>query len=61
MTERLERWTCNSMAPSSSPALPLAGSVLSSPEFKSSTTLVNNQLVCLRLVGILIPIMLDLN
>ena len=61
MAERLERWTCNWEAPSSSPPLPLAGFFHSSPEFKSLTTLVNSQLVCLRLVGILNPIMFDLN
>ena len=45
MADWLERWTCNSEAPSSSPALPVAGFVLGSPEFKSSTTLINSQLV----------------
>ena len=35
------------------PPWPLAGFVHSSPEFKSSTTLVNSQLVCLLPVGIL--------
>ena len=39
MAERLERWTCNSEAPSSSPLRPLAGFVLGSPEFKSSATI----------------------
>ena len=36
--------TCNPAVPGSSPALPLAEFVLSHPEFKSSVTLVNNQL-----------------
>ena len=31
------------------------------PEFKSSTTLVNSQLVCLQPVGILNPAMFDLS
>ena len=45
------------------PPWPLAGSgfVHGSPWFKYSTTLVNSQLVCLRPVGILHPIMFDLN
>ena len=43
------------------PFWPLSGSVLEGPEFNSSTTLVNNQLVCLRPVGILSPVMSDLN
>ena len=39
---------------------PLAGFVLGSPEFKSSTTLVNSELVRLRPVGILNPFMLHM-
>ena len=35
--------------------LPLTGFVHGSPEFKSSATLVNSQLVCLLPVGILNP------
>ena len=35
---------------------PLAGFVLDSPAFKSSSALVNSQLVCLRPVGILNPL-----
>ena len=57
MAERLERWPCNSEAPSSSPAL-TAGLVHGSPEFESLTMLVNSQLVCLRPVGILKPVKL---
>ena len=34
---------------------------LGSPEFKSSTTLANSQLVCLRPVGILDNVMFSLN
>ena len=34
-----------------------ATQAIGSPEFKSSTTFVNNQLVCLRSVGILNPVM----
>ena len=40
---------------------PLAGFVLGCPEFKSSATLVNSQLVCLRPVGILNPVKFNLN
>ena len=55
VAELLEHWTCNLEAQSSSPALPLAGFVHGSPKFKSLTTLVNSQLVCLWPVGILTP------
>ena len=48
----------NPGVPGSSPALDL---FLDSPEFKSSATLVNSQLVCLRSVGILNNIMFNLN
>ena len=49
--------------PSSStvPPCPLASFVHGSPEIKSSTTLENSQLVCLRPVGIPNPCMFDLN
>ena len=51
-----------SEAPSSSPILTaIAGFIHSSPEFKFSTFLVNSQLVCLPLVGILNPVMFHLN
>jgi len=51
-----------SEAPSSSPALiAIAGFIHGSPEFKFSTSLVNSQLVCLPLVGILNPLMFNLN
>ena len=43
------------------PLWPLAGFVHGSPEFKSSTMLVNSQLLCLRPVGIPYPVMFDLN
>ena len=46
---------------SSSPALTVARFVYGSPEFKSLTTLVNSQLICLWLVGVLNPVMFDLN
>ena len=63
MAEPLERWTCNSEAPSSSPALTASWICSShgSPEFKSSTTLVDCKLVCLRPVGILNPVKFNLN
>ena len=54
--DRLERWTCNTEALSSSPALTAsaAGFIHGSLEFKSSTRLiVNSQLVCPLPVGIL--------
>ena len=38
--ERLECWTCNSEAPSTSPRWPLVGFVLGSPEFQSTARLV---------------------
>ena len=43
----------NPMVRGSSPALPLAGFVLGSPEFKSSATLVNSQLVASYQLGFL--------
>ena len=46
--------TYNSAVPGLSPALALAGFVLGCPEFKSSATLVNSQLVACCQVGFLI-------
>ena len=43
------------------PLWPLARFVYGTPEFKSSATLVNSQLVCLRPVGILNNVMFNLN
>jgi len=40
---------------------PLAGFVFGNPKFKSLATLVNSQLVCLQPVGILNPVMFNLN
>jgi len=58
----LERWTCNSEVPSSSPALTTGGFVFGSPKFKSSATLANSQPGCLtRPVGILNPVKFNLN
>ena len=57
MAQRLERWTCNSEAPSSGHALTASWFVHVSPRFNSSAMLVNSQLVCLRSVGILNPVM----
>ena len=62
MAEWLDRCTCNSEAPSSSPAL--TGSwicVHCSPVFKSLAMLLNSQLVCLRPVGILNPVKFYVN
>ena len=61
MAEWLERWTCNSEASISSPTLTACWIVHGSREFKSSANVVNSQLVCLRRVGILNPVMFDLN
>ena len=62
MAERLELcWTCNSEAQTLSPALTLGGFVLGCPKFKSSTMLVNRQLVCLWPVGILSCVYFHLN
>ena len=60
VAERLERWTFNSEASSSSPALP-AGFVHGSPKVKSWAMLVNSQLACLRTVGILNLVKFNLN
>ena len=56
MVEWLEYWTCTPEDPSSSPTL------TENLSFKSSATLVNSQLVCLRSrpVGILNPVMFNL-
>ena len=61
MAEWLERWTCNSEASISSPTLTACWIVHGSREFKSSANVVNSRLVCLRRVGILNPVMFDLN
>ena len=50
-----------SVVPGSSLALTTTCLFLGSPEFKSSATLVNSQLVCLRLVRILNNVMFSLN
>ena len=63
MAGRLERWTCHSEAPSSSPALTLAGfahCTHCSLELKSLATLVNSQLVYLRPIKVLSPDKFDL-
>ena len=50
MAERLECWTCNPEDPSSSPTLSASWICFTENlSFKSSATLVNSQLVCLRL------------
>ena len=63
MAEWLECRTCNSGALNLSPALTASwiNFVLGSPEFKSLTTLVNNQLVCLWAAGNLNPVKFNLN
>ena len=54
-------WTCNLEDPSSSPTLTASGICFTENlSFKSSATLVNSQLVCLRPVGILNPVMCNL-
>ena len=61
MAERLERWTCNPEDPSSSHTLCASWICFTENlSFKSSATLVNSQLVCLRPVGNLNPIMFHL-
>ena len=61
MAERLECWTCNPEDPSSSPTLTASWICFTENlSFKSSATLVNSQLVCLRPVGILNPVMFNL-
>ena len=61
MAEWLECWTCNPEDPSSSPTLTASWICFTENlSFKSSATLVNSQLVCLRPVGILNPVMFNL-
>ena len=60
VAERLERRTCNSEDPSSSPALTTSWIGSRRPKFDSSITFVNSQLVRLRPVGILNSFMFDL-
>ena len=60
VAERLELRTCNSEAPSSSPALTTSWIGSRRPKFDSSITFVNSQLVRLRPVGIVNPFMFDL-
>ena len=56
VAERLERWNCNPEAPGLITAQTArAGFVHGNPEFKSSASLVNSQLVCLWPVRILNP------
>ena len=62
MAEWSARRTRNPAVPGSSPALATSWDLFhGTPEFKSSATLVNSQLVCLRPVGILNNVMFDLN
>ena len=61
MAERLECWTCNTEDPSSSPTLTASWICFTeNHSFKSLATLVNSQLVHLRQVGILNPVMFNL-
>ena len=61
MAEGLECWTCNPEYPSSSPTLTASWICFTeNMSFKSLATLVNRQLVCLRPVGILNPVMFNL-
>ena len=61
VAERLECWTCNTEDPSSSPTLTASWICFTENLcFKSSTTLVNNQLVCLLPVGIYNPVLFNL-
>ena len=61
MAKRLECWTCNPEDPSSSPTLTASWICFTKNlSFKSSATLVNSQLVYLRPVGILNPVMFNL-
>ena len=61
MAEWLECWTCNPEDPSSSPTLTASWICFTENLiFKSLATFVNSQLVCLRPVGILNPVMFNL-
>ena len=61
MAEQLECWTCNPEDPSSSPTLTASWICFTENlSFKSSATLVNSQLVCLRPGRILNPVMFNL-
>ena len=61
VAERLECWTCNPEDPSSSPTLTASWICFTENlSFKSLATLVNSQLVCLRPVGILSPVVFNL-
>ena len=61
MAKRLECRTCNLEDPSSSPTLTASWICFTENlSCKSSAMLVNSQLVCLRPVGILNPVMLNL-
>ena len=61
MAERLECWTCNLEDPSSSSTLTASWICFTKNlSFKSSATLVDSQLVHLRPVGILNPVMFNL-
>ena len=61
MAKQLECWTCNLEDPSSSPT-PTASWICFTENltFKSSATRVNSQLVHLRPVGVLNPVMFNL-
>ena len=61
MAKRLECWTCNLEDPSSNPTLTASWICFTENlTFKSSATRVNSQLVHLRPVGVLNPIMFNL-
>ena len=61
MAKRLECWTCNLEDPSSSPTLTASWICFTENlTFKSSATRVNSQLVHLRPVGVLNPVMFNL-
>ena len=61
MAKRLECWTCNLEDPSSNPTLTASWICFTENlTFKSSATCVNSQLVHLRPVGVLNPIMFNL-
>ena len=58
VAEQLERWTCNSEAPSSSPVLPLPAFVVGSLEFKSSPLLKIANWFAFGQLGFLTPVYL---